>query len=129
MKGTEVLVTGPQHADARLTGRTYSIPFEDVWQGALRIVREKSKGWTLDSADDREGIISANVRGIHAKLNGVVEIRVVLDGNGQTRVDMKSSTPAAFTDFGVNARRADRFFRALDRESDREWKRRMSITH
>jgi hypothetical protein len=128
MKPTETLTTHPQHADARLKGRTYSIPFEDVWQGALRIIREKSKGWLLDTADDREGIIHVDVKGIHSKLNGTVIVRIALDPNGQTRVDASAATPQAFSDFGVNARRLDRFFRALDRESTREWQRRMSVT-
>jgi hypothetical protein len=111
-----------------LRGRTYSIPFEDVWQGALRIIREKSKGWILDSADDQEGIITADIKGIHKKLNGRFEIRVALDGNGQTRVDARSNTPQAFSDFGVNRRRVDTFFRALDRESQREWQRRIATS-
>jgi hypothetical protein len=97
-----------------------------VWQGALRIVREKMKGWALDTADDQEGIIHVDVKGIHRKLNGHIVIRVALDDNGQTRADARSSTPDAFTDFGVNARRVHRFFTALDRESTREWQRRMS---
>src|SRR5688500_11310745 len=121
MRGTETLVTAPDHADARLRGRTYSIPFEDVWQGALRVIREKSKGWKLDLADDQEGVITADITGLQARWNGVVEIRVALGANAQTRVDAKARTPAAFSDFGVNARRLDHFFRALDRESEREW--------
>lgn len=128
MKGTETLATSASHSDTRLKGRTYSIPFEDVWQGALRIIREKSKGWTLDTADDQEGMIHADIRGLIAKWNGAIEIRVALDDNGQTRVDARSATPAAFTDFGANARRVDHFFRALDRESEREWQRRMAAS-
>ncbi len=126
MRGTETLSTGPSQPDERLRGRTYSIPFEDVWQGALRIIREKSKGWTLDTADDQAGAITANVSGIHKSLNGTIDVHIALDANGQTRVDCSARTPAAFTDFGVNARRLDRFFRGLDRESDREWQRRLS---
>jgi hypothetical protein len=128
MKGSETLATGPHHADPRLRGRTYSIPFEDVWQGALRIIREKSKGWILDTADDQEGVIHADVRGVHAKLNGTIEVRIALDANGQTRVDALAATPAAFSDFGLNARRLARFFTALDRESQREWQRRMATS-
>lgn len=128
MKGNETLATSPRNADSRLHGRTYSIPFEDVWQGALRIIREKLKGWILDTADDQEGIIHADVRGIHKKLNGTIEVRIALDGNGQTRVDAKAATPAAFSDFGVNARRLRGFFEALDHESQREWQRRMAST-
>ncbi|MEO5509343.1 MAG: DUF1499 domain-containing protein [Longimicrobiales bacterium] len=126
MKGSQTLSTSPEHSDTRLQGRTYAIPFEDVWQGALRIIREKSKRWSLDTADDQEGVINADVRGLYKKLNGTVVVRVALDAEGQTRVDAHARTPAAFTDFGVNARRLDRFFRGLDRESVKEWERRMS---
>ncbi len=126
MKGTETLATGPDQADARLKGRTYSIPFEDVWQGALRMIREKSKGWKLDIADDQEGLITAEVQGLHKKLNGLVEVHIKLDGNGQTRVDARARTPDAFSDFGSNARRIDSFFRGLDRESEREMQRRLT---
>jgi hypothetical protein len=116
MKGTETLKSS----------RTYSIPFEDVWQGALRIIREKSKGWVLDTADDQEGLITAGVRGLHKKLNGLVEVRIVLDEDGQTRVAGHFSTPDAFSDFGVNARRMEHFFTGLDREAEREWQRRLA---
>ena len=124
MAGARTAATRPGHEDPRLAGRTYAIPFEDVWQGALRIIREKSKGWTLDLADDREGIITADIKALHRSYNGTFEVRVTLDMNGQTRVDASTATPSAFADLGVNVRRLHRFFTALDREADREYRRR-----
>lgn len=112
--------TTPAVADPGLRGRTYAIPFEDVWQGTLNLVRGKLRGWSLEHADDEEGLVIAHVRSTWKSLRGVVEIRVVLDANAQTRVDATSATPTAFHDFGANARRLRRFFRALDRESARE---------
>lgn len=123
--GTTAVRTGPAAADPGLRGRTYVLPFEDVWQGTLRLVRGKLRGWSLEFADDREGIVNAMVGSRLKWLQGVVEIRVFLDQNAWTRVDATSATPAVFHDFGINARRLRRFFASLDRESMREHQRRM----
>jgi len=116
--------TGPAAADPQLRGRTYAIPFEDVWQGTLRVVRERLHGWSLEFADDREGLVNALVASRVKWLQGVVEVHVGLDADAQTRVDAASGTPDAFHDFGVNARRLRRFFERLDREAAREHQRR-----
>ena len=123
--GTTSVGTGPGAADPGLRGRTYAIPFEDVWQGTLRLVRGKLGGWSLEYADDREGVVNALVASRLRWLQGVVEVRIALDVNAQTRVDATSATPAAFHDFGANARRLRRFFQALDREAAREHQRRL----
>jgi hypothetical protein len=123
--GTTSVRTGPAAADPRLRGRTYAIPFEDVWQGALRLVRGKLKRWSLEFADDRDGVVNALVSARPKWLQGVIEVRITLDANAQTRVDASSATPGAFHDFGVNARRLRRFFAALDREALREHQRRL----
>jgi uncharacterized protein (DUF1499 family) len=44
-----------------------------------------------------------------------VVIRVSLDGDGMTRVDVVSQSRVGSGDFGVNARRIARFLHALDR--------------
>lgn len=124
--GTTSVRTGSAAADPRLRGRTYAIPFEDVWQGTLRLVRGKLRGWSLEFADDREGVVNALVASRVKGLQGVVEVRVGLDANAQTRVDATSTTPDAFHDFGTNARRLRLFFRGLDKESAREQQRRLT---
>ena len=116
MAGSQTVRTSPEQTDRRLAGRTYAIPFEDVWQGALRII-EARKRWTLDSADDEEGIIVASVRALHQRFNSSIRIRIGLDGDGQTRADAVTDMPRAFADMGMNARRVDGFFRALDTEA------------
>ena len=121
--GDRTVGTRPGHNDDRLTGRTYAIPFEDVWQGALRVIGGR-KRWTLDSADDQEGIIVTSVRALHSRFNSTVEICIGLDADGQTRVDASTGMPRAFTDMGMNARRINGFFRALDAEAPRENARR-----
>jgi hypothetical protein len=110
--------------DARLRARVQAIPFEDVWQGALRVVRERLRGWTLDSADDQEGRIVAHVHGWFKQLNGIVEIVITLDDDAQTRIEAQAVTPDTKRDWGVNARRLRAFTRALDREAARELSRR-----
>lgn len=117
--------TSPDHADARLTGRTYAIPFEDVWQGALRIIGSR-KRWTLDSADDQEGVIVASVKAIHTRFDSSVRLRIGLDDDGQTRVDAATDMPRAFADMGLNARRIAGFLRALDVEAQKEHERRLT---
>lgn len=124
MAGSRTVRTSPEQTDRRLTGRTYAIPFEDVWQGALRIIGAR-KRWTLDSADDEEGIIIASVRALHQRFNGSIRIRIGLDDDGQTRADAMTDMPRAFADMGMNARRINGFFRALDAEAPRENARRV----
>ena len=58
--------------DASLRGRTYDIPFEDVWQGALRVARERLRGWAVDLTDDENGRISVDVRSRLRSLTGIV---------------------------------------------------------
>ena len=122
--GTTAVRTSSGEVDRRLRGRTYAIPFEDVWQGTLRLVRGKLRGWSLEFADDRDGVVNALVASRLKWLQGVVEVRIVLDDNAQTRVDATSATPDIFHDFGVNARRLGHFFNRLDREALREHQRR-----
>jgi len=123
MAGHRTVGTGQEHGDSRLNGRTYAIPFEDVWQGALRIIGER-KRWTLASADDQEGIIVANVKALHGRFDSTFEIRVGLDDNAQTRVDASTGMPRAFADMGMNARRINGFFRMLDQAAAKEHERR-----
>lgn len=120
-------VTSPNAEDPLLRGRIYAIPFEDVWQGTLRVVRERLRGWSLDSADDQEGRVVARVQGWWKKLHGVVEITITLDADAQTRVAAQAVTRDTNRDWGVNARRLRQFARALDREAARELARRRGV--
>ncbi len=100
--------------DSRLRRRIYSIPFEDVWQAALGLAGHR-RGWRVLEADDLEGIIRAEARTLLRFVDDVV-VRVGLDANAQTRVDMASASRKGKADFGKNARRIGNFLRALDRE-------------
>ncbi|MCI0437350.1 MAG: DUF1499 domain-containing protein [Gemmatimonadetes bacterium] len=110
-----VAETSSHADDPRLRGRTYAVPFEEVWQAALTLTRNRLRGWRLRSADDLAGIINAVSK---SRLLGSihdVKIRVSLDKNAQTRIDARSASRTSRADLGANARRLVRFFRALDK--------------
>ncbi len=106
--------TDPAAADPRLRGRTYAIPFEQVWSAALALARRR-RGWTVRHADDLDGVISAEAR-TALRFVDDVEIRIRLDENAQTRVDLSSASRVGVGDLGKNPRRIGKFLRALDRE-------------
>ncbi len=100
--------------DSRLRRRIYAIPFERVWQAALALAGRR-RGWRVLEADDLEGVIRAEARTLLRFVDDVV-VRIGLDANAQTRVDMTSASRVGKADLGKNARRIGKFLRALDRE-------------
>lgn len=107
--------TSPGAQDPRLKGRTYAVPFEEVWQASLRLVDGGMKGWKVLEADDQEGIIRGAARGYLERLTSAITIRITLDVDAQTRVDGLSASRVGRADLGVNARRLHRYFTTLDR--------------
>jgi hypothetical protein len=110
------VTTALDHWDPRLRGRTYAIPFEQVWQAALALARGGLRRWRVTSSDDYEGVIHAEAKTLMLRYTDDVTIRVYLDENAQTRVDLESRSRKGSVDFGANARRVGRFLRALDRK-------------
>jgi hypothetical protein len=106
--------------DPRLRGRTYAIRFHDVWETARALA---SRRWRIIRSDDEEGVIWAEARTV-LRFVADVEIRITLDENGQTRVDLRSASRRGFADFGKNARRIGRFLRRLDKTLARNRKQR-----
>lgn len=106
--------TSPDHVSPRLRGRTYAIPFEQVWQAARALAGGGLRGWSIIEEDDYEGVITAESRTLVWRFVDDVVIRIVLDHDAQTRVDMTSASRKGGIDFGTNARRISKFFRALD---------------
>ncbi len=106
--------TSEDLVDRRLRSRTYAIPFERVWQASLGLARRR-RGWRVLEADDLEGRIRAEARTMLRFVDDVT-VRVWLDANAQTRVDMSSASRVGKADLGKNARRIGKFLRALDRE-------------
>lgn len=114
--------TSPDAASPALRGRTLAIPFEDVWQAALRLTRGGLRGWSLTAADDQEGTIDA----LAPRFTGAlfdVHIHIRLDQDAQTRVDARAAARKPSTDFGTSRRLLRRFFRALDRTLARSTRR------
>ncbi len=108
--------TDSEAADPRLRGRTYGVPFQEVWTLAKRLADAGLRGWSLVEADDQEGRIVAEARTRRLEFVDDVEIRVTLDDDAQTRVEMTSRSRVGRADLGANARRIHRFFRRLDHE-------------
>lgn len=113
-----VAETSPDAEDDRLRGRTYTIPFEEVWQASIRLIRNRLRGWTVVIDDDRAGRIEALHRTLFRNVETEVVITVGLDENGQTRVDAASSARVERGDWGRGRRLIGRFFKGLDRELD-----------
>lgn len=106
--------TSPDAEDARLRGRTYAVPFEDVWSTALAFADGGLRGWSLQSADDETGEIVAEARTLVFRFTDDVRIRIGLDADAQTRLDMTSASRVGNADLGTNARRIASFCRKMD---------------
>ena len=107
--------TDPSSTDDRLRGRTYAIPFEAVWQAATGLCAGGIRGWSLWVADDQEGVIEASV----SRLIGPavdVRVKIGLDQNAQTRVDLTSASRTERGDLGRGRRLVGRFIHRLDTE-------------
>ena len=100
--------------DPYLRGRTYAIPFDRVWTAALGIVRGHSR-WSVVDADDLAGVLRCEATTLVLRRVEDVFIRISLDENAQTRVDLISRSREDRTDWGSNARRIRWFVKKLDR--------------
>ncbi len=107
--------TRPDHPDPALRGRRYGIPFQRVWDAALKLAGGGLRGWSLVSANDQVGLIVAESTTLVFRFVDDVEIRITLDEDAQTRVDLSSASRVGNGDWGTNARRIRGFLRSLDR--------------
>ena len=106
--------TDPFAADRRLRGRTYAITFERVWTAAVALCGGALPRWSLLCANDQAGIIRAQALTRVFRRPHDIEIRIRLDENGQTRVDVASVLLNSGRDLGANARRIAAFLNGLD---------------
>ena len=120
--------TAPDAGDPRLRGRTYAIPFHDVWVAANKLAKTRAR-WRIHSADDVTGVIRAEATSLVRKRLSDVEIRIVLDEDAQTRVDMSSESRNGAFDWGLNIRRIGNFFKALDKELAKPRAERLENAH
>jgi hypothetical protein len=107
--------TSIDDADTRLRGRTYAIPFEQVWQAAFALANGGLRRWRIIESDDYDGVIRAEARTLIFRFVDDVVITITLDSDAQTRVDMQSRARRGGVDLGSNARRINRFLHALDK--------------
>jgi hypothetical protein len=107
--------TRPDNPDPRLQGRTYAVPFDVVWHSSVMLAGGGLRGWSIKESDDIAGFIRAESRTLVFRFVDDVEVRITLDENAQTRVDLSSSSRVGRADFGTNARRVGRFLKTLDR--------------
>lgn len=105
--------TDDESPDPRLRARTYAVPFAAVWNAALSIAQE-TRGWTVTASDPVGGEIVAEASTRMWKFVDDVWIRISLDDDAQTRVEMTSASRVGRADLGTNARRIARFLHALD---------------
>jgi len=110
--------TDPAHEESGLRGRTYAIPFEAVWQASLGLVGGRLPRWSHVRSDDVTGTILADVAPAFLRPAADVLIKVTLDENAQTRVDMSISSRTEHWDLGASYRRVARFYKALDQGLD-----------
>lgn len=110
--------TSPGAEDPRLRGRTYTIPFNDVWETSLHVIRKRLRGWTVVIDNDREGRIDALATSPLRGLETEVVVRIGLDENGQTRVDLETTTRTDVRDYGRCRRLIGHFTKRLDKELD-----------
>jgi len=107
--------TDPHSPNPRLRGRTYAIPFERVWSHALAAIQGELPRWKLLSHDDQKGVILAEARTALLRRDVDIHIRIGLDDNGQTRVDVRTALRSAHGDMGSTKRLITSFFHHLDR--------------
>lgn len=107
--------TDPTSPDVRLRGRTYAISFDRVWTAALRLADGGLRGWYVVHADDQWGNVRAVSRSLVLKRPLDVTVRVRLDENAQTRVDVQTRASEGKGDLGRGPRLIARFFKRLDR--------------
>jgi uncharacterized protein DUF1499 len=120
--------TAPDAGDPQLRGRTYAIPFHTVWEAALKLAGGGLKRWHLIKEDETDGFIRAEAKTFFRKRVSDIEVRILLDQDAQTRVDMTSERRNGAFDWGANTRHIIRFFTALDRELARQQAKRTKST-
>jgi hypothetical protein len=106
--------TDPVASDPRLRGRRYAIPFDQVWTAATRLVSGGLEGWGLTWQDDRAGVLEAKVPKRILRPATHVRVRVFLDADAQTCVQMAAGPVTGGRDLGASGRTIRGFFTALD---------------
>ena len=107
--------TDPHATDRRLVGRTYAIPFDEIWSAAVALADGGLLGWSMASANDQTGTIHAESTTPLLRFVDDVYVHIGLDENAQTRVDLRSKSRKGKGDLGRNRRTIGKFLRRLDK--------------
>lgn len=105
--------TDERARDPRLRGRTYQVPYALVWDEILHMISTLPR-WDLLQADEASGVIRAQATNRLFGFANAVVVRVKLDRNALTRVDVRSTSPLGRVVVGNNARLISWFLGALD---------------
>ena len=84
-----------------------SVPFDMAYQAALQTVNDR--GWTIVTAEPEEGRIEATDTTFWFEFKDDVMIRVLPEGEGGSRVDVRSVSRVGLSDLGANAKRVKLF--------------------
>ena len=106
--------TAPETVDTRsgtgVDGRVYAVSFARVWDLLVAKVAERTR-WELIHQDEDLGLITVACRGVLRGRADDLTIWVRLDGNGLTRVDVRSESRSR----GTGERRVRELLTRLDR--------------
>lgn len=105
--------TGPDIRDPRLRGRSYPVPFAEVWEAATNVAASLP-GWEIVGSDSAAGTLTVVALTRWLRFTDDVAVRLSLDERGLTRVDVASASRVGRADLGSNARRIARFLQRLD---------------
>ena len=94
-------------------GRTYAIPFADVWDAvAARVAAQR--GWELVHADEERGLFTIVCRSRLRRSVDDLSIWVRLDEDGLTRLDVRAGSREGRQTPGANRKRVTELLQALD---------------
>lgn len=115
--GTGV-TTNIASSDPALRPRVYSLPYDTVWDAAVKTATSV-KGWAVTSTDWHGGVIALSM-GFNMWTTGTkMTIHVQKIDTARTQVDMQSALSGfngiLMADYGQNRRNVVRFFEELDR--------------
>ncbi len=94
--------------------RTYAVPFDRVWTEAKRLCSGGLRSWSLLEIDEREGTLRAEAPAFLGRAVDDVHVRVTLDEDAQTRLNVEARVRGGGRDWGRNSRRIGTFLNRLD---------------
>lgn len=94
-------------------GRTYTVPFAEVWDAATADIRAR-RGWEIVHADEERGLLTIVCRSRLRRGSDDLSVWVRLDEFGLTRVDARACSREGRASPGANRRRVVEFLEALD---------------